>query len=110
MTIDNEFAELKQRLQRIEDLRNAERVLIWDQSTYMPASAAEGRGRQLGLLASLSHERLSDPAIGRLLDSVTPWAESQGPDSNAAALVRVTRRDYDRATRVPSEFVNRLGE
>jgi carboxypeptidase Taq len=110
MTIDSDFAELKQRLRAIEDLRDAERVLIWDQATHMPAGAAEARGRQLGLLASLSHERLSDPAIGRLLDSVQPWAESQGPDSNAAALVRVTRRDYERATRVPSEFVNRLSE
>ena len=74
MTIDNDFAELKQRLQTIEDLRDAERVLVWDQATHMPARAAGARGRQLGLLASLSHERLSDPAMGRLLDSVTPWA------------------------------------
>jgi carboxypeptidase Taq len=110
MTIDTDFAQLKQRLQTIEDLRNAQNVLVWDQATYMPDSAAEARGRQLALLASLGHERLSDPAIGRLLDSVTPWAETQGVDSNAAAVVRVTRREYERATRVPSEFVHRLNE
>jgi carboxypeptidase Taq len=110
MSIDKDFTELKQRLQTIEDLRNAQYVLVWDQSTYMPASAADARSRQLALLASLAHERLSDPAIGRLLDSITPWAEAQGADSDAAALVRVTRRDYDRATRVPSEFVLRLNE
>src|SRR5215831_1989304 len=110
MTIDQDFAELKQRLATIEDLRNAQYVLTWDQATYMPASAAEARSRQLALLASLAHERLTDSAVGRLLDSVTPWAEKQGADSNAAALVRVTRRDYDRATRLPSEFVHRLNE
>jgi carboxypeptidase Taq len=110
MAIDTDFTELKQRLQTIEDLRNAQNVLVWDQATYMPDSAAEARGRQLALLASLAHERLSDPAIGRLLDSVTPWAEAHGADSNAAAVVRVTRREYERAARVPSEFVHRLNE
>src|ERR1700740_504468 len=43
MTIDNDFAELKQRLQTIEDLRDAERVLVWDQATHMPARAAGAR-------------------------------------------------------------------
>jgi carboxypeptidase Taq len=110
MTIDADFAELKQRLKTIEDLDAAQKVLVWDQATYMPPGGAEARGRQLGLLSSLGHERLTDPAMPRLLDAVAPWAEAQGPDSDEAALVRVTRRDYERATRVPSSFVVRLAE
>lgn len=110
MTVEADLAELKRRLQAIEDLRGAESALGWDQATYMPPGGAEARGRQLALLSSLAHERLTDPAIGRLLDSVTPWAEAQGADSDAAGLVRVTRRDYERATRVPSAFMHRLSE
>jgi carboxypeptidase Taq len=110
MSIDNDFAELKLRLKTIEDLGDAQKVLVWDQATYMPAGGAEARGRQLALLSSLAHERLTDPAIERLLDSVTPWAESQGEESDEAALVRVARRDHERATRVPSAFVHRLAE
>ena len=110
MSVDANFPELKQRLQAIEDLRCAEAVLNWDQSTYMPAGGAEARGRQLALLSSLGHERMTDPMIGRFLDALTPWAEAQGPDSDAAALVRVTRRDYDRATRVPPSFMRKLTE
>jgi len=110
MTVEADFANLKQRLETIEDLRDAERTLIWDQSTYMPPSAAPARGRQLALLSSLAHERMADPAMGRLLDSVAPWAEKQGADSNAAALVRVTRREHERAARVPPDFVRRLSE
>jgi len=110
MTVDADFAELKQRLQAIEDLRCAEAVLRWDESTYMPEGGAEARGRQAALLNSLAHERLIHPAIGRLLDSVTPWAEAQGVDSDAAALVRVTRRDHERATRVPPAFMRELTE
>jgi carboxypeptidase Taq len=110
MTVEADLVELKQRLRTIEDLHNVERVLNWDEATYIPPGGTEARGRQVALLSSLAHERLSDPAIGRLLDSLTPWADAQGSDSDAAALVRVARRDYDRATRVPPAFVHRLAE
>jgi carboxypeptidase Taq len=110
MTVETDLAEFKQRLQAIEDLHCAEWVLTWDQATYIPPGGVEARARQIALLSSLAHERLTDPAIGRLLDSITPWAEAQGSDSDAAALVRVARRDYDRATRVPPAFVHRLAE
>ncbi|MDH5245136.1 MAG: carboxypeptidase M32 [Betaproteobacteria bacterium] len=110
MTREAGLAELKQRLREISDLRGAESVLGWDQATYMPPGGAEARGRQAALLGRLAHERLVDPAIGRLLDSLAPWADAQESDSDAAALVRVTRRDFDRATRVPSAFIQRLSE
>jgi len=110
MTREAELAELKQRLQEIDDLRGAGSLLGWDQATYMPPGGAEARGRQLALLSRLGHERLADPAVGRLLDSLAPWAEAQGADSDEAALMRVTRREYERATRVPSAFIERLSE
>ena len=108
MNHEAEHAELKRHLQTTDDLRRAGAVLNWDQATYMPAGGAEARGRQVALLDRLAHERLTDPNIGRLLDSLAPWAETQGNDSDVAALVRVTRRDYERATRVPSAFIERL--
>ncbi|HEY2865222.1 MAG TPA: carboxypeptidase M32 [Casimicrobiaceae bacterium] len=110
MTVETDFIELKRRLRTIEDLHNVERVLNWDEATYIPRGGVEARARQVALLSGLAHERLSDPAIGRLLDSVGPWAGAQGGDSDAAALVRVARRDYERATRVPAAFVHRLAE
>jgi len=105
-----DLAELKQRLQIISDLHGARAVLSWDQQTYMPPGGAAARGRQLALLSGLEHGRITDPEIGRLLDALTPWAETQDSDSDAAALIRVARRDYDRAARVPNAFVQRLSE
>lgn len=105
-----DLADLKQRLQAISDLHGAAAVLNWDQATHMPPGGAAARGRQLALLSGLEHQRMIEPEIGRLLDSLTPWAEAQGVDSDAAALIRVTRRDYDRATRVPNAFIQRFSE
>jgi carboxypeptidase Taq len=110
MNHDAALAELKQRLQTISDLHGARAVLSWDQATHMPTGGAVARGRQLALLSGLAHERMTDPEIGRLLDASTPWAEAQAADSDGAALIRVTRRDYDRATRVPNAFIQRFSE
>src|SRR5262249_23732970 len=57
--------------------------------------------------ARLAHERLIDPALGRLVDDLQPYAESLDPDSDAARLIRVARRDFDKAKRVPADYVAR---
>lgn len=103
-----QLLELKSRLLEIYDLNMANSLLRWDQTTYMPAGGAEARGRQTALLGRIAHERMTDPEIGRLLDRLEPWAGTQPYDSDDAALVRVTRREYDQAVKVPTDFVSEL--
>jgi len=108
--MDPKLTELKQRLQEIYDLDRALSLLSWDQSTYMPSGGAEARGRQMALLARLSQERASDPALGRLLDGLQKSTEGLPYDSDDASLVRVARRDFERNLKVPPEFMARLFE
>src|SRR5580704_4028185 len=68
------LAELKRRLLEISDLNFSNAVLGWDQATYMPPGGAEARGRQAAMLSKLAHERSVDPALGRLIDDLTPHA------------------------------------
>jgi carboxypeptidase Taq len=102
--------ELKTRLLEANDLGSAAAVLRWDQATYMPPGGAGARGRQVATLGRLAHERFTDPAIGRLLDALEPEVQDLPFDSDEASLVRVTRREYERAIRVPAPFVAELGE
>src|SRR5215211_4110798 len=102
--------QLKTRLMEAADLNLAAAVLGWDLTTYMPPGGAAARGRQMSILARLAHEKFIDPEIGRLLDDLTPYAESLPYDSDEASLVRVTRRKYEQAIRVPAEFIARLSE
>ena len=104
--MDADFTELTARLAEHNDLVSAASLLRWDQATYMPEGGNAARGRQLATLEKLAHDRLSDPALVRLLDQVTPRAEREGADSFAARLVRVARRDVERATKVPASFVS----
>lgn len=108
MDIQSQIADLKTRLTEIEDLRSASAVLSWDRATYMPPGGAAARGRQSALLARLRQEKLNDPALGRLLDALQPHGESLPYDSAAAAMLRLARREYDRAQRVPPAFVAQL--
>ena len=100
--MDPRFDELKRQLLEINDLSSAAALLRWDQTTYMPPGGADARGRQLALLSRLAHERLTDPAMGRLLERLEREAGDLAYDSDDAALLRVTRREYDQAVRVPA--------
>ncbi len=100
-------ADLLTRLHEVNDLNSAGAVLGWDQTTVMPPGGAAARGRQIATLTRLAHERFTDIAIGRLLDELTPYAETLPYDHDDAALVRVTRREYERAARVPADFMAR---
>ncbi|MEW5871734.1 MAG: carboxypeptidase M32 [Chloroflexota bacterium] len=106
--MNDKLLELKERLLEINDLDMSAAVLNWDQSTYMPRGGAAARARQSATLGRLSHEKFTDPAIGKLLDELEPYVESLAYDSDEASLVRLVRRQYERATKVPSEFMSQL--
>src|SRR5262249_54500703 len=95
LSAEDTLAELKRRLLDISDLGAASSVLSWDQATYMPKGGAAARGRQSAILQRLAHERLVDPALGRLIDALASKAASLSDDD--AALVRVVQRGFEKA-------------
>jgi carboxypeptidase Taq len=104
------LAELKRRLQEASDIASACAVLGWDQATYMPKGGAAARARQSAILSRLVHERFTAPAVGKLLDGLMRYAEGLPEDSDDTCLIRVVRRKYDKAVKVPAEFVARREE
>lgn len=103
--MEKKLQELKNRLLEINDIQSASAVLGWDQTTYMPAGGAPARGRQMAVLGRIAHEKLIDPEVGKLLDSLDSWAESLPADNDDAALIRVSRHNYDRATKIPPQLL-----
>ena len=99
-----DLAELKGRLAEIHDLRRAQEMLFWDQTVMMPPGGGPVRGAQLTTLDRVAHERLVAPEVGRLLDALSPHEESLDFDSDDASLIRTTRRDWEKARRVPADL------
>ncbi|MBE9508014.1 MAG: carboxypeptidase M32, partial [Chloroflexi bacterium] len=105
--MENKLKELKSCLVEINDLESAVGLLHWDQNTYMPPGGAPARARQIATLERLAHEKFTDASLGKLLDDLRPYEESLSYDSDEASLIRVTRREYERAVKVPPSFVAR---
>jgi len=108
--MEKKLEELKTRLAEIADLNATSALLGWDQQTYMPPGGAEGRGDQLATISSLSHTKFTSPEIGQLLEDLQPFAEGLDPDSNDARLIKVTKRDFAKLTKVPTSYVAELAK
>ena len=105
-----QLQELRETLARVNDLSSAASLLHWDQATYMPPGGAAARGRQLATLSLLAHETFVQPRVGELLENLRDLESESDPDGFEAALIRVTRRDWEKAVRIPVEFEARFSE
>jgi carboxypeptidase Taq len=101
----DKLTELTNRLNRIIDLGHASALLEWDQETYIPDGAHEARANQMATLKSIAHEEATADALGRLLADLS---DGERLDEKAAALVRVAKRDFDKATKLSTDLVSRL--
>ncbi len=98
------FEELKTRLAEIHDVEKAAGLLSWDEETKMPPSGAEARAEQRATLNRIAHELQVAPDLGALLEELRPFEEEHDEESFEASLIRVSRRDYDKAVRVPPDL------
>src|SRR5262245_939003 len=104
----NQLERLKSKLAEIIDLKRAAAVLGWDQQTYMPSGGAAARSEQLATLERLSHEMFTSAEVGELLETAGDEVSRLAYDSDEASLVRVGRRDYEKARKIPSSLVAEL--
>jgi len=103
--MSEKLERLKTLLAEVSDLNNVQELLGWDQQTYMPPGANESRGNQLATLGKISHQMFTSDEIGTLLGDLEKEFEGADPDLDDVRLLKVTRHEYNRATRVPAEFV-----
>ncbi len=99
---------LRERLAEVSDLTKAATLLLWDQRVMMPPGGAEARAEALATVSRLAQERFIDDEVGRLLEELRGLEESSDYDSFEASLVRTTRREYEKAQRVPPELVGEM--
>lgn len=103
--VSAQFGRLRELLAEVEDLEMAGAVLYWDQQTQMPRGGAAARADHMTTLRRLAHERFTSPEVGELLDALAAYEQSLPYDSDEAAILRVTRREYSRAAKLPRDLV-----
>jgi carboxypeptidase Taq len=108
MTAAEAYAELVRRSKELAVINSCAGVLNWDHQTYMPTKGGALRGEQMAFLASLAHQRFTEPRVGELLAAVEASDLVRDPASDAAANAREVRRAYTRATKLPQALVEEL--
>jgi carboxypeptidase Taq len=98
------FEELRQRLATLADLRTVAQLLDWDQQTMMPPRGASARAETVGTVQRISHEMFVSDQTGRLLEAAAAQLDGAAADTDEASLVRVVRRRWEKARRVPSDL------
>lgn len=101
------WEQFKSKAEDLENLGSAIKLANWDQEVMMPPHGGAGRARSLATLQAIIHERLTDPALGELLAEL---AEDASLDAAQAASIRIMKKEYDRATKVPETLVRELAE
>jgi carboxypeptidase Taq len=98
---------LKGILGEIADLKHATSILEWDSRVSMPHAGARARADVSATLTRLAHERFVSDEVGELLEELGPLEEA-GSDSVETALIRVTRRGWERSRRVPTKLAGEM--
>ncbi len=88
----------------LRDLGALRSLAGWDQETHMPPKGAANRAEQLSALSGVIHEKLTDPQIGELIAQSADAASEAFDQAN----LRVMKKEYDRACKLPTELVSDL--
>jgi len=111
LTVATESPQLE-RLQavlaEIADLSHAQQILEWDARVSMPHAGAKARADVASTMTQLAHGRLVSDEVGKLLADLD--GAGHDPESAEGALIRITRREWERASRIPSELAGEMAQ
>ncbi len=91
---------LRERLAELADLGSLAMLAEWDQLVMMPVEGGPDRAHQIGALQRLTHERATADEIGQWLADL----QEADLDEIEGDIVRIARRDHERARRVPGQL------
>lgn len=106
MNKENAYQNLVRRAGEITLLNGAAGILWWDQAAYMPPKAVKFRSEQQAYLAGQVHRLFTAGEVGDWIKTCEDGGFDR--DSDELANVREWRRTYDRAVKLPVEFVEEL--
>lgn len=99
------FEKLVAHHKRVDRLGAAAGILFWDEQVNLPPDSAAFRAEQNGYLSELLHREATPPEVGEWLATLESGWDDLSTDERV--VVKNARREYDRETKLPGEFVAR---
>lgn len=101
------IAELKTKLKELAHLASTAAVLEWDNEVNVPPLGRDARAEMVAYIAGLRHEKFTAPEF----ETILLEAESvKKLTSEEQCIVREARRDFDKAKKLPSNFIRELAQ
>lgn len=104
------YNTLLEKVYEINDLGKAMAVLSWDKEVNMPPGGLAARIQQLTTLSRLTHQFSTSDELGELIEAAAAELNGADYDSNEASLIRLLRRQYEEARKLPQAFVIRVSQ
>ena len=105
MTDNSTYKKLVAELKRLHYLNSSLSLLGWDEQVNLPKGSAERRAQQSAVLADLVHREFTQPQIGEWLDNLESLTNELSDQE--LTILKEVRRNYDRAVKLPAEYVAR---
>jgi carboxypeptidase Taq len=109
-TLPKNYTDLVALQREAGTLGSISALVSWDQETYMPPAGAKARAEQSSLLAGIIHERNTSPKLGDLIAQCEADNDLSDQATPEGANIREMRRDYDLATKLPTDLVKNLAQ
>jgi carboxypeptidase Taq len=101
------YNALLEKVYEINDLGKAAAVLGWDREVNMPKAGVAERIQQMTTLQQVIHRLGTTDEMGELIAAASAEKADADPDSDERRLLRLLTRQYDRARKLPADFVRR---
>ena len=108
--MENKLDHLKQILGKVSDFGYAIAVLDWDQQVNMPEEGDLERGEQISTIQEVAHNLFVSDEVGQLLSDLLSESSDLEPDSDEARLIKVTKREFDKETKIPIQLIMDLSQ
>ena len=106
----NQYEALLERVHELDDLNKANALLSWDREVNMPRAGTPERIAQMTTLSKLTHRMSTSDEMGELIENAAAAVAGADYDSDEAALIRLLRRNYADARKLPPDYVARSAE
>ncbi len=104
------YEKLLDKVHEIDDLNRALSVLRWDREVNMPKAGTAARVQQMTTLSRFAHVLFTADEMGELIELAADEIEGADYESNEASLIRILRRNYNDARKLPADFVAKVSD
>lgn len=105
---NNAYSDLRRALLEIAHLDQASNLLEWDMEVYLPKLGHKARAEAMGYIAGLRHGKFISKEFEEILMRAVEFEKTGVLDDNDSFIVLKTLSDFEKARRLPAEFVEEL--